>query len=526
MQVYYEQIIEQLQRKKRVRLFNVDPAEKRLLINGVRIFPGGAGNEPSNRETYVYLCEYYQLILTHPQIQLPPLICSAADSTVVDQVLLENRTLAIVYDTTIEELFSFVSEILYECGCKSSEFTDATRSFLKCSSVDELLSAGYEYFHNPLMLGDWTQKIIAHTPVEAFPSSLYRAMLQDGYIPRGNKCGIIEESMSWRPTPSEIGTFPLTFFRKELLVGSEQVGTLCIPVFSGHFTAREEYFADLLGNLLAVYIHKGNLLSIPKRDTIIEQLLRSLLDGIKHMSEMPRDIIGGFKKIFYVLVIKPYDVKDIKQPLYPMAQILAAALPTAYGIVFKDSIIILVNEDKEIKNLTEYLQPLLPIMSENNMVMGVSNLFFTLDQLYASAYKAQISAHIGMALHPDERIFLFSDYYIYYLLDIGMKNESTSCFCMPEFMRLAVYCEKNNSELLETLRMYLKCGRNKAQTAREMYRHVATIKYRITQIEEITGLDLDNDDNALKLMLFFKVLEYEKATMKVKPIFLGSPFGD
>ncbi len=91
-----------------------------------------------------------------------------------------------------------------------------------------------------------------------------------------------------------------------------------------------------------------------------------------------------------------------------------------------------------------------------------------------------------------------------------MKNESLEAFCSPDLIRLSEYSQQNENDLLETLRMYLKCGRNKALTAREMFVHVSTVKYRMTQIQDIIGLDLENDDNALKLMLSFKMLEYQE----------------
>ena len=48
--------------------------------------------------------------------------------------------------------------------------------------------------------------------------------------------------------------------------------------------------------------------------------------------------------------------------------------------------------------------------------------------------------------------------------------------------------------------------------------HLNTVKYRLQQIQSIIGLDFDNDDNALKLMLSFKMLEYKEKFQSYEPM--------
>jgi DNA-binding PucR family transcriptional regulator len=46
-------------------------------------------------------------------------------------------------------------------------------------------------------------------------------------------------------------------------------------------------------------------------------------------------------------------------------------------------------------------------------------------------------------------------------------------------------CER----LYETLKAFVRCGHNRARTARELFIHRTTMDYRIRRIEEITGYD-------------------------------------
>ena len=60
----------------------------------------------------------------------------------------------------------------------------------------------------------------------------------------------------------------------------------------------------------------------------------------------------------------------------------------------------------------------------------------------------------------------------------------------------------------------MNCDRSKSAAAEQLSLHVNTVKYRIAQIQELTGLDLRDDETALQLMLSFKLMEYQE---KFKP---------
>ena len=90
--------------------------------------------------------------------------------------------------------------------------------------------------------------------------------------------------------------------------------------------------------------------------------------------------------------------------------------------------------------------------------------------------------------------------------------------CPPELIRLIMYCRENGDELLETLKVFLHSGRSKTETAKKMYVHVNTIKYRISQIQNITGVDFGNDDTALNFIFAIKLFEYNGCLLSHKSI--------
>ena len=60
--------------------------------------------------------------------------------------------------------------------------------------------------------------------------------------------------------------------------------------------------------------------------------------------------------------------------------------------------------------------------------------------------------------------------------------------------RLADYDRERRTQLLDTLERYLRDRRSIATTARALYVHPNTLRQRLNRIEELSGLDLANED--------------------------------
>ena len=95
------------------------------------------------------------------------------------------------------------------------------------------------------------------------------------------------------------------------------------------------------------------------------------------------------------------------------------------------------------------------------------------------------------------------------MIEAGGQDGSYIEFCMPELIRFAEQCRKqNDDDLLETLQFYLDCRCNKAQTADVLGLHPHTVKYRIDQIQSQLHTDLAEANNLLNLTVSMKILEF------------------
>lgn len=87
------------------------------------------------------------------------------------------------------------------------------------------------------------------------------------------------------------------------------------------------------------------------------------------------------------------------------------------------------------------------------------------------------------------------------LPDVPEIKEYKEKFLMP----LKEYDAVHNTQLLETLRIYLETSCNAKETAEQMYTHYNTIPYRLERIKKLLQLNLDDINDRLQLLIAFKL---------------------
>ena len=105
-----------------------------------------------------------------------------------------------------------------------------------------------------------------------------------------------------------------------------------------------------------------------------------------------------------------------------------------------------------------------------------------------------------------EWYYRFKDYALEYFVDNACGEHSKELLCSEEIQKLRDYDNKNDTELYNTLRVYLRNGRNAVHTAKDLFIHRSTLLYRLDRILELTKVDLDNPRERLYLNLSFEML--------------------
>lgn len=71
------------------------------------------------------------------------------------------------------------------------------------------------------------------------------------------------------------------------------------------------------------------------------------------------------------------------------------------------------------------------------------------------------------------------------------------------------YDREHNSDLLRTLRVYFAANANTSEAADRLYLHRNSLPYRLTRVENLTGLDLKDPQARLALQLGLLAITHE-----------------
>lgn len=154
----------------------------------------------------------------------------------------------------------------------------------------------------------------------------------------------------------------------------------------------------------------------------------------------------------------------------------------------------------------EILKEALKRFERNQLIFGIGRGYKGAFELYKSHEQAKLivenlsKAKIGNIIHYD-------DLGIYRILSFdGLQNELME-FCKETIIPLIDYDKSNKTEFVRTLKTYFQCNGNMKKISEKMYMHYNTIIYRLQKIREITGVNIDDCDSRLNLLIALKALD-------------------
>jgi sugar diacid utilization regulator len=140
----------------------------------------------------------------------------------------------------------------------------------------------------------------------------------------------------------------------------------------------------------------------------------------------------------------------------------------------------------------------------NGTVIGLSECRATPAEAARAYREARDAAQIAKALLPDGGAIAYSQVGAYrYLVQIDAEDAPRDRM-RAAVDRLIAYDQKRRTALLDTLERYLSERRSVIESARALYIHPNTLRQRLGRIEELAGINLDQDD-LLSLELAIKL---------------------
>lgn len=174
-----------------------------------------------------------------------------------------------------------------------------------------------------------------------------------------------------------------------------------------------------------------------------------------------------------------------------------------------DEIVWVINHsiNKSVKDERKFFHVLAYIVRDFVCKAGVSDTFCGIEKFPSYLLQANTALKIGQKCDPDKWYFKFSDYALDYMFDRIVSEFDIEQLIYAGIRKLIDYDEKNETDFLDTLRCYLYNNCNSTHTAEELFIHRTTLIRRIDRIEEISGIDFQDRDMHIYLIISFWILE-------------------
>ena len=322
------------------------------------------------------------------------------------------------------------------------------------------------------------------------------------------------DGQRWRSTAPnlwpgmEIGDLLVT----PLAAGEERVGVLCAGSPRGHrFSDEEVEIARAIAHLAAVAVKRLELIEDLTNATIVKDLFEALAAGASGFAATKAaEIRCDLTEPYLIVCAEPAGGHqpgsgEWRETADALGRELAQLAPRSAIEAGPGPVrALLALGSRRAQQLEDLLRSCRELGHDLGAAIGISEIHSLPIEASRSFREALDASLIGRALIAEGGAIGYAELGAYrYLVHIAADDAPR------DRMRAAVdsliaYDDKRRTALLDTLERYLAERRSVIESARALFIHPNTLRQRLGRIEELTGLNLDEDD-LLSLELAIKL---------------------
>ena len=207
-----------------------------------------------------------------------------------------------------------------------------------------------------------------------------------------------------------------------------------------------------------------------------------------------------FGKFFCIAVLRCSELHD--SDLFNKRQMSALRrdYPNSMSVVYRDAIVLFLNQDEPILLNEGHLAPLVEFARRNRPFSDILKINIHYQQTLNTL-------GIGEFHDPDSTVYHATDLLPQYLFS-NCPYAGLEAGIHHHLFRLQDHDERYHTEFVHTLRTFLECDRNAAKSAEHLHLHRSTFFYRMKKMEELLDISLSDSKLLLLYELSFKIWDY------------------
>ena len=413
-------------------------------------------------------------------------------------------------------LFQCVKQMLSYQQSEQELYTRVLYMMCSGAPLDNVLTAMSDVTRNLYVIIDSTGKLIAKTKNFYVDYPLWMESIKQGYC-SDTLMEYIDDRR--RKNNYSLSVKPFTLFCEHLqryllctriVCGESMMGYVIMVSKTQVFNATEHQVIPLLSKKVKEWIVSQSSGRGDYSASQLNNILADIISGTQSVDLIRRMKLSklSFPETKCLVMIRPMYFKEADYYRNRLLPDMHGIFGEMVSAVIKNDLILLLPVTEGGGLSSEQRTALERYAQDERVTVGISAAFSE-NNLIRMHYNLLIRLlELAKQKETSRRVLFFRDYKYYTLFD-DMASKSLLSFSRhPALDMLIQYDRKKGSELYQTLRVFTKCGFNKAKTSEELFLHRNTVNYRISQIEQICGLDLSNTDELFSLQFSFLVDAY------------------
>lgn len=269
---------------------------------------------------------------------------------------------------------------------------------------------------------------------------------------------------------------------------------------------------DILSEKLEFLLAHEEEETDPDRD--IEQIfVRVLSDRTADYMQISRELseLGwGGNHEYMCLILQITYLNQQNLSTKAISRYIKKKLGDSVSFLYQDEIVVFFDLTRLGMNQEEVAGKLVYFIRDTYLKAGYSRVMTGHMNLRRQYVQAKTALDVGSRKKPYLWIHYFSQVAMTYILEQATKRLLGTMICHEGLLELKKHDEENQTQYMETLRVYLEQHLSATQAARELFIHRSTFLYRLDRIREILQSDLDDPEEIFYLELSFRLLEQEE----------------
>ena len=413
-----------------------------------------------------------------------------------------------------EELFDILQNIFDRYSHWNEHMIDV---IVNNQDKNDLLEVAAQMLKNPLVLFDYTLQPVFNTEhdIKQYEGTLWEKVIALGYsltegYPEDAKKKFLS-NLNNRKTPflyKNIETEKYTQLFVNLYIDKTRVGSLGLIDRNVPFSMGQISLVGHLKNIVeAVLNHNERILYSLDNSTLIEKMLKGFFVEEKMVQYHLKKYRWKVNDPYFIIVFDNL-IKDFPDAYKSFRFKIGQFFKESKTIPFNEHLILLLKADNYYLDQIKKYDDFIEFLKNLSIKCGVSMKFDNFLDLKYFFRQAVSALREGKKKDSADHCFFYRDYFLEDIVSSLEKDTNIRSFCHPKILVLKDHDEETGSEYIRTIYNYMLCGRNLTDAAETLHIHRNTLTYRLSKINELVELDLNDNRQLYHILTSCRFVEF------------------